>query len=146
MSDEDHEASQALMALREFHDRSGSDPNLDLDLDQDSPESSNSVTSAEWNHVIRHGGCIIACIYCTHKFCGGVTRIRSHLAKLPGGGVKVCDKVPLDVYKVMRERANKANEKRKRNENKRKALADSLPSPFRPPKGKLPFHLCSLLT
>jgi len=85
--------------------------------------------------------------YIVHtSFVGGVTRIRSYLAKLPGGGVKVCDKVPLDVYKVMRERANKANEKRKRNENKRKALADSLPSPFRPPKGKLSFHLCSLLT
>ena len=53
------------------------------------------------------------CNYCKHKFSGGASRIKSHLAGVKGRDIVICDVVPEDVQKKACEATQGTNKKLK---------------------------------
>ncbi|XP_056173199.1 uncharacterized protein LOC115675062 [Syzygium oleosum] len=53
-----------------------------------------------WKFVIRKGK-KWRCPYCEIESSGGVTRVKSHLLKLPKGGISICKKVPEPISSLM---------------------------------------------
>ena len=53
------------------------------------------------------------CNYCKHKFSGGASRIKSHLAGVKGRDIVICDVVPEDVKKEAYEATQETNKKLK---------------------------------
>jgi len=119
------------MSLREFHERGFVDTSEDQEnLASHDPDSSQSMHSDEWSHVNRKPDNVLECKYCFHGFSGGVTRIRSHLSKMPGGGIKVCTKVPVDIMQRMRQRTKTVVAKKKAVEERKKSMSSMVPTPF----------------
>ena len=55
------------------------------------------------------------CIYCKQNFAGGASRIKSHLAGVPGHDIVACNAVPQDVKK----KAHATQKKKRSSSNSR---------------------------
>ena len=60
-----------------------------------------------WDHAKNENG-RFKCNYCKQDFSGGASRIKAHLAGIPGHDIKVCNAVPQDVQ----EKAQATQKKR----------------------------------
>ena len=49
-----------------------------------------------WAYAVKVDG-RFKCNFCKQNFSGGASRIKAHLARVPGNDIKACNAVPLDV-------------------------------------------------
>ena len=62
-----------------------------------------------WKHVEKLD-CCLKCKFCEHKFDGGVSRIKSHLAEVIDHDIVICK----NATKIVQEEANFSLKKKKR--------------------------------
>lgn len=119
MHDSDRDASEALLALG-----SATVPpvplSIDLSEDKENLDEFEHVKVLSKERKDPH----VECNYCEHQFFGGATRIRAHLAKQAKVGVKICDKVPSQVFLAFREKANAIADKAKKLQDQKDARAN----------------------
>ena len=64
-----------------------------------------------WDHAQKvDGRSKFKCIYCKRDFAGGASRIKAHLAGVPGHDIKACNAVPQEVQEKARAITQKKRE------------------------------------
>lgn len=119
MIDSDKDATEALLALGSA--TTVSKPiAVDLTIDKENLHERDYVIVL--NHTKKDPE--VECVYCAHHYCGGVPRIRAHLAKLRGQGIIPCHKVPPQVSQAFRDKANSITDQAKKSQDQKDARAN----------------------
>lgn len=74
------------------------------------------------------GNSTFKCIYCDMVFMGSYSRVRTHLLKVSGDGIRVCSKVPVE-HKLKMQKLHDEIEKIKMEKGKKKIKNVNCPDP-----------------
>jgi hypothetical protein len=77
-----------------------------------------------WNHVVllekasSGGNAVWTCKYCNSEYKGSYSRVKSHLLRITGGGIKICPKVSKSILAQLKNEVAKAADEKDKSKPK----------------------------